>query len=141
MGLDQFFYFPEEEFLPLEESMDEAREETEASFTLRKQNAIHGWIVDHCKEITPNVYYYMTKGDLLELIHTAVDVIKRRDQEYSKEHLPTMQGFFFGSYEYDQFYYSGLAWFVRDAMEALVTEGYLDDEVSNRKGIIYYAWW
>jgi hypothetical protein len=33
-------------------------------------------------------------------------VLEKRDEEFSKANLPTTSGFFFGSTEYDEYYYS-----------------------------------
>lgn len=46
------------------------------------------------------------KTRIKELIDTCKDVLKHKDDvEYAEEHLPTTSGFFFGSTEYDEWYW------------------------------------
>jgi len=80
----------------------------------RKANQIHKWFVDNvqegendCKE------YYVNKTQLQELIDLCQKVINKEISP--KEGLPTGEGFFFGSTEYDEYYYSNL----KDTIEQL----------------------
>lgn len=73
----------------------------------RKSNAIHAWFVrnvqndiDDCKD------YDVSESELKELLATVTLVLK--DHSKAEELLPTQQGFFFGSYEYDQQYFDDL---------------------------------
>lgn len=75
----------------------------------RKANQIHNWFVenvqggvDDCGE------YEVTQDQMRELINLCKKVLKRRDNETSGELLPTQSGFFFGSTEYDDWYYSDI---------------------------------
>lgn len=72
----------------------------------RKANAIHRWFVDlndgvdDCKPIT--VY-----GDkILELVDLCKQVLA--DHSKAQELLPSQEGFFFGSTDYDEWYYQDL---------------------------------
>lgn len=48
----------------------------------------------------------VSKGSILELIETCKDVLSHKgDEEYAEEHLPTTGGFFFGSTNYDKWYW------------------------------------
>jgi hypothetical protein len=47
----------------------------------------------------------VTKADLEDLIDKCKAVLEKRDEEFSKETLPTVSGFFFGSTEYNKWYY------------------------------------
>lgn len=48
----------------------------------------------------------VSKGSILELIETCKDVLNHKgDEEYAEEHLPTTGGFFFGSTNYDKWYW------------------------------------
>lgn len=69
----------------------------------RKANAIHNWFVenvqegdDDCKE------YWVSRENLETLLSECKEVIK--NPTVSEEKLPTKSGFFFGSYEYDEYY-------------------------------------
>jgi len=68
----------------------------------RKANAVHKWFCDldggrdECQSI------YVTKGNLIELRDLAKSVIKQ--PAMAGDVLPTAKGFFFGSYDYDDWY-------------------------------------
>jgi len=77
----------------------------------RKANQIHGWFVDNiqrgeddCKD------YYVSRESLEELLATLGQALQAReggdDTGMTPEDiLPTAQGFFFGSEEYDDYYW------------------------------------
>ena len=69
----------------------------------RKANAIHGWIVrnvqggvDDCGQ------YEFPVEKMVELYFLCKRVLKNKREDYLE--LPTTQGCFFGSYEYDIYY-------------------------------------
>lgn len=69
----------------------------------RKSNQIHNWFVnnvqdgeDDCKE------YYVSVEKLTELYKTVLDVLE--DNSKAMELLPPKEGFFFGSYDIDEYY-------------------------------------
>jgi hypothetical protein len=69
----------------------------------RKANQIHKWFVnnvqegnDDCKE------YYVSDEQIKELYDLCVEIIN--NPQKAEELLPTHTGFFFGSYEYDEYY-------------------------------------
>lgn len=75
----------------------------------RKANAIHGWFVnelgggvDECQEIR------VTRDDLVKLRELCFDAISvpagSSMQEHAEKILPPTSGFFFGSYEIDEYY-------------------------------------
>ena len=71
----------------------------------RKANAIHGWFVrrcqggeDNCKE------YYVSREQLQELVELCHEALDKPDHEV----LEPTAGFFFGSYEKDEWYYQDL---------------------------------
>jgi hypothetical protein len=73
----------------------------------RKSNQIHGWFVhnvqdgeDDCKS------YYVSRENLQELVDLCRKVLANR--ELAAELLPPNQGFFFGGYEYDDYYFDEL---------------------------------
>ncbi len=73
----------------------------------RKANQIHGWFVrnvqdgeDDCKS------YYVSRENLQELVDLCRKVLANR--ELAAELLPPNQGFFFGGYEYDDYYFDDL---------------------------------
>lgn len=71
----------------------------------RKANAIHNWFVnnvqggvDDCRD------YYVTEAQLKELISLCREAIDRGDSSL----LPSISGCFFGSTEYDEWYWNDL---------------------------------
>jgi hypothetical protein len=78
----------------------------------RKANAIHGWFVrrcqggeDNCKE------YYVSREQLQELVELCHEALDNPDHEV----LEPTAGFFFGSYEKDEWYYQDL----KDTIEGI----------------------
>ena len=73
----------------------------------RKQNAIHQWFVDNCQNGEDDCRAaYVSREKLKELKALCKKVLKNKDS--ASEELPTTQGFFFGSEEYDEWYFQGL---------------------------------
>lgn len=73
----------------------------------RKANAIHNWFVqlvdeDNCKPI------YIEREQLVELLSICKSVVESKDEEVANHLLPTVGGFFFGSTEYDEWYWNQL---------------------------------
>lgn len=76
----------------------------------RKANAIHNWFInecagglDQCQEI--NVY----QDKLTELKEICKRVIEAQHPDVANDLLPTASGFFFGSQEFDEYYYKDIA--------------------------------
>jgi hypothetical protein len=73
----------------------------------RKANHIHQWFVDNCQDGEDNCKRAFVHNDKLkELMDLCIYVFNDRDK--AKELLPTQDGFFFGSTEYDQYYFESL---------------------------------
>jgi hypothetical protein len=76
----------------------------------RKVNAVHDWFVrevqegeDDCKQ------YHVERDKLVELMELCKKVVNNQDDtSIAEETLPAVSGFFFGSTEYDEYYYEGL---------------------------------
>ena len=92
----------------------------------RKANAIHGWFVnvvqdgeDNCRE------YEVDRNQLEALRDLCKDILEHPDAERDTDLEPT-QGFFFGSYEKDEWYYEDL----RHTVEGLDRVLALPDEYS-----------
>lgn len=72
----------------------------------RKANAIHGWFVDNCQDGIDNCQRaYVSVEKLRELRDLCQKVVLEKKPEL----LPPTEGFFFGSKEVDDWYYSDLA--------------------------------
>jgi hypothetical protein len=75
----------------------------------RKANQIHQWFVDNAQDGEDDCKkYYVTRGQLQELNDVCMKVCKSKDKELAEELLSPSQGFFFGSYEIDEWYWEQL---------------------------------
>jgi hypothetical protein len=73
----------------------------------RKANAIHQWFVDNCQKGEDDCRdAYVSREQLEELLGVVKEVLA--DHSKAEELLPTQQGFFFGSTEYDEYYFQDL---------------------------------
>jgi hypothetical protein len=73
----------------------------------RKANAIHQWFVDNCQNGEDDCRdAYVSREKLEELLGVVKEVLA--DKSKADELLPTQQGFFFGSTEYDEYYFHDL---------------------------------
>ena len=73
----------------------------------RKANAIHKWFVDICAQGEDNCLpIYVSKAELKALRELVEEVLTHKDKANSL--LPTEEGFFFGTTEYDNWYFQDL---------------------------------
>jgi hypothetical protein len=100
----------------------------------RKANAIHNWFVknvqdgeDDCKK------YYVPFKKLIELRDTLKEILENKDKV--EELLPTIHGFFFGTYNYDEYYFNEIA---RTEMELTKL---IDDLLKNHLYESYYSFY
>lgn len=73
----------------------------------RKANAIHQWFVDNVQDGVDNCQEFEVRKEQLEELLEAVDKVIA-DHEEAKEILPTQGGFFFGSTDYDEYYFEDM---------------------------------
>lgn len=135
---------------------------TESIMYWRKANQIHGFFVNNCQEIEQDVKYDVTTADLMTLRDLCVQVLEVLNKSEKKvvqvrsgwsggeevysdvetydcedeisDLLPPSQGFFFGSYEIDDYY-------KQDVQETL---DFLEKELPNcgeYDEFEYYASW
>lgn len=135
---------------------------TEELMYWRKANQIHGWFVHNTQEIVEEVKYYVTKEDLdnlLDVCKQVLDVMSKSkmktvqirsgwsggEEIYSdvetydcedeiRELLPPTEGFFYGSYEIDEWYKNN----IEETVEFLERELPKCDEHDDFE---YYASW
>ena len=73
----------------------------------RKANQIHGWFVRNVQDGEDNCRPFdVTREDLQALIDVCRRVLANR--ELAAKLLPPNEGFFFGGYEYDEYYFDEL---------------------------------
>ena len=102
----------------------------------RKANAIHNWFVqnlaagvDDCRPV------FCTIDDLRKLVKVCERILSAPEsdrQRVASNILPTQQGFFFGSTDYDQYYYDDLKSTIDMLNEVIASH---DDTVS-----VYYEY-
>lgn len=73
----------------------------------RKANEIHNWFVNNVQDGEDNCReYYVDPKHIEELLATVREVLD--NPKLAENMLPTQGGFFFGSTEYDEYYFSEL---------------------------------
>lgn len=73
----------------------------------RKVNAIHNWFVEKCANgVDECQRIYVSVSQIKELLSVVDSVLQ--DNTKASELLPTTEGFFFGSQEYDEWYFEEL---------------------------------
>jgi hypothetical protein len=75
----------------------------------RKANQIHNWFVNECGEGVDDCKpFYVSADKLRELRATTEHVLANRTEAVAREHLAPASGFFFGTYEIDEWYWQDL---------------------------------
>lgn len=73
----------------------------------RKANAIHRWFLEHTGTEVDDCRPIEVRGDIVkELVDTCKKILA--DHSKAEELLPTQEGFFFGSTEYDEYYFDDI---------------------------------
>lgn len=73
----------------------------------RKANGIHQWFVDNCQDGNDDCRAaYVSREKLTELLNICKQITA--DNSLAEELLPTQSGFFFGSTEYDEWYFNDI---------------------------------
>ena len=102
----------------------------------RKSNQIREWFVNHIEDMEPdsNCQYFEVDEDLLEqLVADCREVLKYKDM--APVLLPTSSGFFFGSTEYDEWYFEDLKETITMVTKVLEETDWKTEEIA------YYEWW
>ena len=99
----------------------------------RKANQIRAWFADNLENFHDNGETEVTKEKLEELLQLVKDTLANRDM--ASEWLPTSSGFFFGSTEYDEYYWEDLK-HTEEALEEILQETDWENET-----ITYWEWY
>jgi hypothetical protein len=92
----------------------------------RKANAIHKWFVDNCQDGVDDCRKaYVSAGALVMLCDICKSVLS--NHSLAEELLPCESGFFFGSTDYDEYYYGYLEYTV-ELIETILEE-YGDEQM------------
>lgn len=126
----QAMHYPKEVTELLEKFYD--KEGDELAYW-RKANAIHKFFCDHGEVVDKEVYYIIPRKLLKELHKKCLQVLIADHEVYSEETLPTCNGFFYGSLEYDETYYNYLEETANTLIEIL--------KEHKNEHFLYYASW
>jgi len=100
----------------------------------REANAIHRWFVENVQNGEDDCdFYKVTREQLEELLWTCKKV--KENPELASKLLPTMDGFSFGSIEYDEWYFRKLD----ETIEQL--EKVLEEVDFDKYDVIYHSSW
>jgi hypothetical protein len=84
----------------------------------RKANAIHKWFVDNCGEGKDECQpIYVSAEHMKALLEVVSGLLKTKDAEEAALILPPTNGFFFGSTEINEYYWSDLE-YTKEILEA-----------------------
>lgn len=130
MGLDMY----------LTERMSEKEEEASLLAYWRKANAIHKFLSDkiieehglEIEEIENCQNYLISYQALSDLIDTCQRVLQHK--ELASQELPTYQGFFYGSYEYDDWYFEIIEETIQQIQPIL-------NQYNPEDMFVYSVWW
>jgi hypothetical protein len=126
----------------LESLFDKVIVTVKEEFTIgywRKANAIFALIENTCKpegiEDCERIYISVDQ------IKTMLDICKqvKENPDTAHENLPTQSGFFFGSTEYDEYYFDMIDYTI-ELFEKVLTFMSKDNN-DNYYDVIFYAWW
>jgi len=87
----------------------------------RKANAIHRWFVEYVQAGNDNCHTYAVSREQLQALQRSVEIVLAHP-DMAAQLLPTQEGFFFGSIEYDEGYVEDLKETTHILTEAL-TDG------------------
>ena len=98
----------------------------------RKANAIHKWFVEKCQGgVDECQQTVVTRAQLEELVDLCKQVLANND--LAEQLLPTQSGFFFGSTDYNLWYFEDLKRTVEEVETILLN-------VNNKKFIYQSSW-
>lgn len=118
------------------EALVEAFHHTQqAEYYMRKVNCVQGYFerkydVENCQNVV------ITLDDIEEIQKHAQHIHETKDLEYAQEHLPITGGFFYGNYEYNEWYFEDIETIATDFAGLLETAKRLPDTIP-----VYWCWY
>lgn len=106
----------------------------------RKANQIHHWFVENVQDGEDDCKEYRVTYDQLRQLHDLCEQILEEPNEkkrlkLAKDLLPTQEGFFFGTTDYDEYYFEEL----KDTVEIL--ENLFKEEDAEEADYVYSSSW
>lgn len=107
MGLDMYLYGVNY-ISKYDEESNKTKEILTEEIYWRKVNCVHKWFVDNCQEGNDDCRF--SYGFDKETLEELMDICKRilDDHSLAEKLLPVEDGFFFGSTEYDEWYFEDI---------------------------------
>ena len=93
----------------------------------RKANHIHAWFVKHVQKGVDNCEEYYVSRDQLQLLLDNCKIVLMHREE-APNLLPVQEGFFFGNYEYNEYYFSDIQDTI-DQLESILKDVPADWEI------------
>lgn len=124
MGLDQWIFKMK--------SGAEPGCDDESVIYWRKANQIHGYMDSLFDGVEDCGNYVISINQLKDLKETCEQVLD--NHSLAEDLLPPMGGFFFGSYEFDEYYFDDLKFTVKSINELIEND-------NGEFDYYYYAWW
>lgn len=101
----------------------------------RKENHIHAWVEEQIGDEAPNCgFALVTREEFASLVETLARLMRSKSPEEAKGALPTQDGFFFGSTEYDDDYFADIR--AEHKVMSAALKGIEEDG-----GVVYWCWW
>lgn len=94
----------------------------------RKANAIHGWFVDNVQDGEDNCNEYIVQRRQIEVLLGLCQRIKE-NHSLAPELLPVTKGFFFGSDQYDEWYFEDIDKTIEICERVLESFNYEEDDL------------
>lgn len=141
IGLDMYLEKRNKFAEPIDDGTGEKYYKWEEVSYWRKANEIHRWFLDYLNlDGGFNCgHAEIGKEGLQELVDTCKFVLGRKGKndaiKVAEEKLPTQGGFFFGSIDYDEYYYEDLKYTIKE-LEKAIQEIDWDNEI-----VAYSCWW
>lgn len=102
----------------------------------RKFNALHSWIVEKCADGVDDCReIYIPEEIIKEIVKNCEEILENNSKGKAEELMPTKSGFFFGSLDYDEYYFQDLEYTYN------LFKKILDDGLTGEYDIIYNASW
>lgn len=133
--MDEIYSMPHEEFDKHRDELNEVREIRD-SYNPRKEVAYFrkvNFLMEYFEYEGNNEYKEITEGEVDELVYRCECVLE--NHEKAEELLPTTCGFFFGSTDYDEYYFTDVE-DVRDKFAQILHDTDWENEV-----VEMYCWW
>lgn len=131
MGLDMYLYARKKG----ENCADEDEDNYEVAYW-RKANQIRNWFINHIPYFSyeDNLGEYDISKELLIQLYCDVKTVLK-NHKLADKLFPTSSGFFFGSTEYDEYYFKTLRYTKK------ILEEIFNDINFDREQIYYTEWW